>query len=274
MSLVAPARLGLCLGFILSLSPVLSAQAPPNDECGGATTLSLGSNGPFDSTGATTSSPAFPCSIPGGQDVWHTYVALCTGMVTLETCGSSIDTVIELFDGPCGTLNSLACNDDTCGTQSSVRVRLNAGTRYYLRVGIASGTPGFYQVVLSHSGTVGTFTSVPTGCGAIALTPSGAPTVGGALRYDMTGVAGTPFLWFGLPIGSIPICPPNPCALGADIGIAGSSTTFQFTLPCDPLILGGQIAVQGADLEVVAGSCPAGEPFRVSFTNTIVTLIL
>ena len=78
----------------------------------------------------------------------------------------------------------------------------------------------------------------------------------------------------GLPIGPVPICPPNPCALGADIAIAGSSTTFQFTLPCDPLILGGQIAVQGADLEIVAGSCPVGEPFRVSFTNTIVTLIL
>lgn len=274
MSCPALSRIGIAMGVLTLLSVALNAQAPANDECVAATPLSIGNNGPFDSTNATSSLPAFSCSVAAGEDVWHAYTAVCTGRVTFQTCGSAIDTAIELFDGTCAALNVLACDDNGCGLQSSVRALLTQGATYYLRVGIASGTTGAYQVQVSHSGNLGTFTSVATDCGSLALTPSGAPTVAGTIRYEMTGVVGTPFLWFGLPIAPLSICPSTTCALGADIGVAGSSTVFQFTLPCDPTILGGRIAVQGADMELVTGSCPAGEAFHISFSNTIVTQIL
>ncbi|MBL8898971.1 MAG: hypothetical protein JNM84_15125 [Planctomycetes bacterium] len=254
----------------------LAAQTPANDECAGATALAIGGNGPFDSTGATTSASSFTCNPSGTDDVWHSYTSICTGQVTFETCGSAIDTVLELYDGTCGALNSLACSDDaggTCGVASRVRVRLTQGVTYFLRVGIATGLPGSYSVLVSHSGSLGSFTTLATGCDGVSMTASGAPTVAGAIRYDLSGSTGLPFLWIGMPVGPTVICPGTTCALGADIGVAGSSTTFQATLPCDPTILGGVIAVQGADLQMTTGSCPAGETFHFRFSDTIVTQI-
>ncbi|MBK9386004.1 MAG: hypothetical protein IPN34_14425 [Planctomycetes bacterium] len=254
----------------------LSAQTPTNDECAGATALAIGVNGPFDSTGATTSASSFTCNPSGAEDVWHSYTSICTGQVSFETCGSSIDTVIELYDGSCAALTSLACSDDAggaCGLASRLRVRLTQGVTYYLRVGIATGLPGSYGVIVSHSGSVGSFSTLATGCDGVSMTASGAPTVAGTIRYDLSGSTGVPFLWFGLPVGPVVICPGTTCALGAEIGVAGSSTNFQVTLPCDPTILGGVIAVQGADLQMTTGSCPAGESFHFRFSDTIVTQI-
>lgn len=269
-------RLAVLLGAFLGTVSSLVAQAPTNDECSGAIALAIGNNGPFDATGATTSVPALSCSASGAEDVWHAFTAVCTGQVSFETCGAAFDTVIELYDGSCGALNSLACNDDApgaCAPASSVRFRLTQGVTYYLRVGAASGSASGYSVLVSHSGSIGSFSSVATGCGAVTMAASGAPTVAGSLRYEMGGASGMPFLWFGLPVGPFALCPGTTCALGADIGVAGSSTLFQFTLPCDPTILGGVIGVQGADFQMSPGSCPAGEPFFFDFTNTIITQI-
>ena len=41
---------------------------------------------------------------------------------------------LEVFDGMCGALNALDCNDDSCGLQSSVTVASTTGQMFFVRV--------------------------------------------------------------------------------------------------------------------------------------------
>jgi hypothetical protein len=92
------------------------------------------------------------------------------GPLTADTCtGTIYDSTIEIFDGTggCGALVSLACNDDTCGLQSSVTVPAVTGTTYYIRVGGFAGDTGVFTLTIngpSGTGTVATSTNVGAGC--------------------------------------------------------------------------------------------------------------
>ncbi|MBK9385662.1 MAG: FG-GAP repeat protein [Planctomycetes bacterium] len=249
--------------------------APPvNDECAGATPVVIGDNGPFDSAGASFAAPGFTCTPIGGSDVWHSWTAEGDGNAVIETCGASFDTIVEVYWGPCGALQSLACSDDDCGLQSRAGLLVARGTTYTIRVGGTLGATGSYTLRVSLTGEMGSFSTVATGCSGLTLTPSGAPTIGGTVRYELSAIAGTPYLWFGAPQAPLLLCPPNPCALGAEIVIAGSSTFAELQVPLDLSILGGVLACQGADFEMLAGSCPLGESFTVRLSDTVLTTIL
>lgn len=115
--------------------------AAQNDECAGALTLALGAT-PFDTTMATSSAPAWPCAGLGGADLWYTFTPSAPGsLVTIDTCGSSYDSALEVFSGTCGALTSLACNDDFCILQSSLSF-LSTGNTVYLRVGGFNASTG------------------------------------------------------------------------------------------------------------------------------------
>ncbi len=145
----------LSLAVLASVAGSVLAQ---NDECGGAVSVINGPNGPFSNVGASTSSPAWPCAF-GGADVWYSYVALGAGTLTVDVCGASYDSAIEVFDGSagCGALVSLGCNDDSCALQSSLTVTVATGTLYYIRVGgYASSTGSFTLNVNGPAGGGGT----------------------------------------------------------------------------------------------------------------------
>ncbi len=127
----------------------------------------------------------------------------------------------------------------------------------------------------THPGTsdVAAFGTVATGCGTLTLSASGAPTLGGLVSYELSGVTGTPYLWFGAPLAPQALCPPSACALGAEIVIISNSTSANFMVPLDVSIVGGVLACQGADYIPGAGSCPLGEPFTIAFSDTVVTTI-
>lgn len=127
------------------LASVAGSALAQNDNCGGAISVVNGPNGPYSNVGASTSSPAWPCAI-GGADVWYSYVALGAGNLTVDVCGASYDSALEIFDGSagCGALVSLGCNDDSCALQSSLTVAVTTGTQYFIRVGgYASATGSF-----------------------------------------------------------------------------------------------------------------------------------
>lgn len=127
------------------LASVASSALAQNDDCGGALSVVNGPNGPYSNAGATTSSPAWPCA-NGGADVWYSYVALGAGTLTVDVCGASYDSALEVFDGSagCGALVSLGCNDDSCGLQSSLTIAVTTGTLYFIRVGgFGSATGSF-----------------------------------------------------------------------------------------------------------------------------------
>lgn len=109
----------LLLYFFLLTITFVNAQ---NDNCSGAIPLTVGAS--F-SAGAVTSSNVgstidgtLPsCNSDAVDNVWFTVVVPASGNVTIETreaAGSSFDdSVLTVYTGTCGSLNEIACNDDT-----------------------------------------------------------------------------------------------------------------------------------------------------------------
>ena len=137
-------RTTLRVTTVLALATTAWAQ---NDECTTAQSISVGST-PFDTSVATLSPEVWPCAMGGGPDLWYSFTATTTGDWTVSTCGSSYDTALEVFSGPCTSLVSIACNDDSCGTQSSITFAATSGTSYFCRVGGWNGNTGAGSLIL------------------------------------------------------------------------------------------------------------------------------
>jgi hypothetical protein len=120
--------------------------APGNDDCANALNVTAGSY-PFDSSSATTDGSA-SCGGSGTSDIWFRYTPAANGIVNLDTCGSSFDTVLSVLDG-CGGFE-MACNDDFCGLSSRLSgVPVSAGVPIYIRVAryfSGQGGPGVLNI--------------------------------------------------------------------------------------------------------------------------------
>jgi hypothetical protein len=133
----------------------VAALAPPNDNIANAiniTTLSFGDT--QDSSGATTETtdPIPPCvnqfssangntgGHPNGlyNTIWYKFTPQFSANLSMDTLGSSYDTVLSVWSGNPGSLANVACNDDInpgVQVQSQLSgVALTAGTTYYLMV--------------------------------------------------------------------------------------------------------------------------------------------
>ncbi len=138
-----------------------------NDECVDAIPLVDGINSGFTSAGSFSSSPSWGCA-SGGNDVWFSYTAGGSGTLSVSTCGlASYDSAIQIFSGSCGSLTSIACNDDACSLQSTATASVSAGT-YYVRVGGYNGATGTFGLDVSGPSAPQTPPSAPTGLGASA----------------------------------------------------------------------------------------------------------
>ncbi|MBL9031100.1 MAG: hypothetical protein JNM80_05275 [Phycisphaerae bacterium] len=129
--------------------------APGSNACASRAPITNGTTA-FSTIGATTDGPMESlCGFGFGdlqvnQDIWFSYTASCTGLATVDLCGSTFDTKVAVYLGGCPTTSStaIACNDDACGPvgaawQSRVTWASRAGQNYTLRVGgfrSASGT--------------------------------------------------------------------------------------------------------------------------------------
>jgi hypothetical protein len=156
--------------FVLACAAILNGHALAQDDCSNAVFVTQGANGPFTNVGSTTSTPAWPCGA-GGNDVWYAYVPPAAGSLTVDLCGSSYDTTLQIFDGTAGCGGaSLGCNDDSCGLQSSLTITVAACTPYYIRVGGFNGATGTFT--MNVNGPAGpacpgfaSATPVGSGCG-------------------------------------------------------------------------------------------------------------
>lgn len=128
--------------------------APANDLCANAT---LVSNGPtaFTTASATTDGPdeggaCFSGSTQISNDVWFKYFASCDGTATVSLCGATFNTRLAVYAGcPTGPGQTLACNDDACGTASEVSFPVVANTLYRIRIGGVSGGTGSGTMTIS-----------------------------------------------------------------------------------------------------------------------------
>ncbi len=131
------------LGRALAIGAASAGVAFAGDECAVATAATVGTT-PFDTTTATVSPEAFPCG--GGTtsavDLWFTYTPAAAGNVLVfDTFGSSFDTRLQVLDGTCGALVSLACNDDSGGLQSRIQINAPSTNPLFVRVaGFSSAT--------------------------------------------------------------------------------------------------------------------------------------
>ncbi len=135
---------GVSAGGAITLK--VNAEIPPaNNNCSGAIALTLGAAAVSGNTALATNDGTASCD-PGGassRDVWYSVVlssALAANQqLSIDTCGSAMDTVLSAYSGTCAVPVEIGCNDDCggspCGATSSCLTfsGLPAGT-YLIRV--------------------------------------------------------------------------------------------------------------------------------------------
>ena len=103
-----------------------------------------------DSVGSAESAVAACGMSDTTNDVWYRYTAAADGVLRVNTCGSAYDTVLSIHSGcPGSAANQLACNDDSCGTSSSVSIPASSGTTYWIRVSGWDGAFGAFRLTVS-----------------------------------------------------------------------------------------------------------------------------
>ncbi len=82
-------------------------------------------------------------------DVWHLFTPSKTGDYLISLCGSDFDTTLSVYSGCQGS--ELACNDDSCGSQSELVLGLTAGQTYWIRIAGYDGDMGNYDLLITES---------------------------------------------------------------------------------------------------------------------------
>lgn len=237
---------------------VTTPPAPPsNDACGGAISLNVNTScSPqlFSNDGATNSLAG--CSGNADDDVWFSFVATNSVQDIIVDPVSTMDLVVELYQGNCSSLNSLNCMDNTfTGDQEEINaVGLTPGETYYFRVyDYYSGTTGDFNVCV-----VGSPTPAPTNdepCDAILM-----PPVTSTCNYGtFNNVGATTTNGAGIPT-------PSSCAGGSGAAIGGftsgtADVWFQIVVPstgninitAEPNLGGG--AITDGVMALYSGDC-------------------
>ena len=139
----------------------------------------------FDTTAATTGPEhqseslcyAFGTSAVD-TDVWFKWTSAAGGNASVTTCnGTSGDTKMGAYDdtGGCPTGSAIACNDDSCGLQSTVTFAATPGNAYVIQLGAfpgASGATGAFDVTESAPPPCGQYDNGSTE-NALGLTAGG-----------------------------------------------------------------------------------------------------
>ncbi|MFO0278455.1 MAG: hypothetical protein ACK533_14360 [Planctomycetota bacterium] len=160
----APSIVFACGQHALPMPPL---TGPTNDYCAGAIAVVHGVNGPYSNAGASSLMSSWNCGAPASNaDVWFKFTTQWPGQLTVRTCGqTTLDTKLQLLSGSCGALAVLACNDNSCGTQSSIGpVSVQPGT-YFIQAGAT--TVGSFSLDVDFAGPIAAASqSQGVGCGA------------------------------------------------------------------------------------------------------------
>lgn len=134
-------------------SPPPPSDAPPNDSCLAPSVItSLPYQDILDTTKATSSSDD-PVTCTGAGDsntVWYAITPSANTVYAVDTRSSSFNTVVSIFTGTCGSLASIACNDDFSASsnetdRSLLTFQATAGVTYLIEVS-GKGSGGTLQI--------------------------------------------------------------------------------------------------------------------------------
>lgn len=133
--------------LVIGNTGAVYATPPTNDNCSGATALTLDAAAVTGNvTNATQSLAAITCGTAGNanDDVWYSFTTAGAGTYTITVIGASgFDAVVDVRSGAC-TGTNIFCADATAGggTETVSATGLTASTTYYVRVyDYNSGTP-------------------------------------------------------------------------------------------------------------------------------------
>jgi hypothetical protein len=120
------------------------SASPLNDNCAAALSATFGTT--YGSNfGAHRDGVGYcdPVGTIGGDDVWYRFSSPCSGPVRVDTCGSSIGTLLSIFPGNVGcppplsaqiAASCYASGGNPCSPQSSLTFSASAGSDYLIRV--------------------------------------------------------------------------------------------------------------------------------------------
>jgi subtilisin-like proprotein convertase family protein len=135
-----------------------SSAAPANDNFANAQALSGGFSAVQANNQNATVEPGEPnhAGNPGGHSLWFQWTAPITKSVTIDTIGSSFNTLLAVYTGTSvSSLTPIASNDDISSPdnlQSSVTFNANVGVVYDIAVDGYNGATG--SVVLTINQTI------------------------------------------------------------------------------------------------------------------------
>ncbi|MEL6431690.1 MAG: hypothetical protein AAFU73_09585 [Planctomycetota bacterium] len=132
----------------LALTAFCPAPLLAQDECASAVPVVEDDPIPFTTAGATPSAITWgeTCVQTNRDDVWFRFDVPADGVYVAQTCGGT-SSALELFAGPCGSLERIDCDRGRCRHENAVSrggkvyFRATQGERIHARVG-TSGTFG------------------------------------------------------------------------------------------------------------------------------------
>lgn len=146
--------IALCL-LATAIRP--AAGQTPTDNCASAPVVSAGTGSIAGSNVGATTDGTSTCG--GGGDVWFRFDAPAEGTLLVDTCGSSLNTVVSLHTGcPGDSSNQVACSDNEalfgpCAGAGALTgfmcARVTATQSYWLRIAGSAGAQGSFQVRLT-----------------------------------------------------------------------------------------------------------------------------
>jgi hypothetical protein len=194
-------------------------DAPPsNDFFNGAITVGPGLPATVNAVTANASKqynePTPSCRSSFGHSVWYKITPSIGETMTIDTLGSSFDTVLTVYTGSSlSGLTERACNDDigSGNLQSRVTLPATAGTTYWVQASGFSSNSG--NLTVNFSGVP--FTNTPTRTPTPTNTPTRTPTPTSTPTPTRTPTS-TP----SPTLTPTPTATPAPCAARPSVGVA------------------------------------------------------
>jgi len=131
---------------------LVASASLPNDGCSTATvipgTATSFTPAPYSTVqaDAIATEPQETCEVSNvgvSNTVWYSFTPCGSGTVTIDTFGSTYDTVLSMFTGTCSAAAQVACSDNAIGTQARLlNVPVTAGTTYLIKVADYNTTVG------------------------------------------------------------------------------------------------------------------------------------
>ncbi|MFN5294402.1 MAG: hypothetical protein ACK5BL_02645 [Flavobacteriales bacterium] len=136
-----------------ALWSTMSAQIVEGQSCSAPISLECGLVYSSSTTGVPNDNASSGANLCGGVgaagQIWYSYTATESGLLTVSTCGSAFDTRIHVFTGSCGQLDCYAQNDDACSMQSLVTFEVIQGETYLVRMGGFGSLAGAFFMTVS-----------------------------------------------------------------------------------------------------------------------------